>query len=119
MTNPIMKPAIWQVMYMAIDRRSWYLLNISNNDGSYIDNKFYKISPQRFPTKSTRATYKNIPAVIANIQGVAPSSVLPIATPMNIPIMAVMAERKLYNSATYHLIPLDSRIAKSPAGISN
>jgi len=56
---------------------------------------------------------------MANIQGVASSSELPIATPMNIPTMAVIAERKLYVSATYHFIPLDSRIAKSPVKISS
>ena len=52
-----------------------------------------------------------------NIQGVASSSELPIATPMNIPMMAETAERELYISATYHLIPLDSRTAKSPVKI--
>ena len=51
---------------------------------------------------------------MASIQGVESSLALPIATPMNIPIMAVMAESVLYINAIYHCIPLDNKMAKSP-----
>ena len=48
------------------------------------------------------------------IQAVESSLAFPIATPTNIPTIAEMAERELYINATYHFIPLDSRMAKSP-----
>ena len=49
-----------------------------------------------------------------SIQAVESSLAWQIATPMNIPTMQVMAESVLYINATYHFIPLDSKMAKSP-----
>ena len=66
-----------------------------NNNKKKTANYLFKTPKLFIITKSTRATYKNIPAVMDNIQGVVSSSELLIATPMNIPMMAVMAEREL------------------------
>ena len=65
-------------------------------------------------TRSTRAIYRNTPAAAANIQLLASLLAVPTATPTKNPSTAVREETKLKRRATYHLSPVERRMAKSP-----
>ena len=65
------------------------------------------------PTRSTRDIYRNIPIVAVSIQSTAVSLLVPMATPIKNPTMAAKLWRTLSRKATYHIIPVEIRMAKS------
>ena len=69
-------------------------------------------------TRSTKAMYRNCPAVTARIHSVAFSLSVPTATPVKNPTIAASEEMKLKRSAVYHRIPVERRMAKSPVCVS-
>ena len=62
-------------------------------------------------TRSTRAIYRNCPAMMARIQVLAASLLVPMETPTKKPVMAPIEESRLNTRAAYHVIPVERRMA--------
>ena len=65
------------------------------------------------PTMSTIEMYRNMPATPEKIQTLA-LWMLPMATPISMPMKARMEETQLYTMACFTVIPARSNTAKSP-----